>query len=174
MFSHSFSNLWLIIQHARSHGQWAGCWGIFIVAALRCIEKHCIVLHSIALLCIALHCIISKHILGAFIEAALTEKRCHATRWNTALSLPLLWWAAVGHGWPVSGGSCILCLRRFIIKSKCWKKHILNLDEYEMKHKRERWWCDQCSCVRCGDGNFGIFDLQSRVKAVRRLQLGIL
>ena len=55
MFSHSFSNLWLIIQHARSHGQWAGCWGIFIVAALRCIEKHCIVLHGIALHCIALH-----------------------------------------------------------------------------------------------------------------------
>ena len=165
MFSHSFSNLWLIIQQARSHGQWAG-WGIFIVAALRCIEKHCIVLHG--------NCIISKHILGAFIEAALTEKRCHATRWNTALSLPLLWWAAVGHGWPVSGGSCILCWRRFTIESKCWKKHILNLDEYEMKHKRERWWCDQCSGVRCGDGNFGIFDLQSRVKAVRRLQLGIL
>ena len=55
MFSHSFSNLWLIIQHARSHGQWAGCWGIFIVAALRCIEKHCIVLDGIALHCIALH-----------------------------------------------------------------------------------------------------------------------
>ena len=171
MFSHSFSNLWLIIQHARSHGQWAG-WGIFIVAALRCIES--IALYYMALHCFALHCIISKHILGAFIEAALTEKRCHATRWNTALSLPLLWWAAVGHGWPVSGGSCILCWRRFTIESKCWKKHILNLDEYEMKHKRERWWCDQCSGVRCGDGNFGIFDLQSRVKAVRRLQLGIL
>ena len=135
---------------------------------------HCVALKNIALYCVALHCIISKHILGAFIEAALTEKRCHATRWNTALSLPLLWWAAVGHGWPVSGGSCILCFRIFTIESKCWNKHILNLDEYEMKHKRERWWCDQCSGVRCGDGNFGIFDLQSRVKAVRRLQLGIL
>ena len=134
----------------------------------------CIALHRKTLYCFALHCIISKHILGAFIEAALTEKRCHATRWNTALSLPLLWWAAVGHGWPVSGGSCILCLRRFTIESKCWKKHILNLDEYEMKHKREHWWCNQCGGVRCGDGNFGIFDLQSRVKAVRRLQLGIL
>ena len=54
MFSHSFSNLWLIIQHARSHGQWAG-WGIFIVAALRCIEKHCIVLHGIALHYIETH-----------------------------------------------------------------------------------------------------------------------
>ena len=84
----------------------------------------CIALHWKTLHCIGLHCIISKHILGAFIEAALTEKRCHATRWNTALSLPLLWWAAVGHGWPVSGGSCILCLRRFTIESKCWKKHI--------------------------------------------------
>ena len=87
----------------------------------------CIALHRKTLYCFALHCIISKHILGAFVEAALTEKRCHATRWNTALSLPLLWWAAVGHGWPVSGGSCILCLRRFTIESKCWKKHILNL-----------------------------------------------
>ena len=152
-----FLHLWLIIQQARSHGQWAG-WGIFIVAALRCIE-------NIALYCFALHCIISKHILGAFIEAALTEKRCHATRWNTALSLPLLWWAAVGHGWPVSEGSCILCLRRFTLESNCWKKHILNLDEYEMKHKREHWWCNQCSGVRCGDGTLGslICNLESKL-----------
>ena len=167
MFSHSFSNLWLIIQHARSHGQWAGCWGIFIVAALRCIEKHCIVLHGIALHYIETHP-------GSIRRSSShrEEMSRNAMKHGSVASITLM--SCCG-SWVTSfWGFLILCFRIFTIESKCWNKHILNLDEFEMRHKRERWWCGQCSGVRCGDGNFGIFDLQSRVKAVRRLQLGIL
>ena len=168
MFSHSFSNLWLIIQHARSHGQWAGCWGIFIVAALRCIEKHCIVLYGIALHCIALH-YIETHPGSIHRSSSHREEMSrNAMKHGSVASITLMRrcgsWVTSFWGFLHSVFAQIYNRKQMLEETHIEPGWVWD----------ERWWCDQCSGVRCGDGNFGIFDLQSRVKAVRRLQLGIL
>ena len=166
MFSHSFSNLWLIIQHARSHGQWAG-WGIFIVAALRCIEKHCIVLHGIALHYIETHPG-SIHRSSSHREEMSRNAMKHGSVASITLMSCCGSWVTSFWGFLHSVLAQIYNRKQMLEETHTepgWVWYETQARALMMQPVR---WCEMWGW------NFGIFDLQSRVKAVRRLQLGIL